>query len=453
MTCNIVLVGFTNVGKSTLFNKLVETDTAIVHSTTNFTRDRKCGILSLKSFNLNIFDTAGIELYCNTSSILQKSILEQTFIAIKEANLILLVLNVVDSITEQDKILVNMIRKKSKKIFLILNKIDMIQNNQYVCNDYYCLGIKDIFLISALKSLGLKTLKQHIKNWYLNILAIQSACTKKKIINKIKNDIISDIPIVIIGKPNVGKSTLFNTLLRKNRSVVYNAPGTTRDNIIDFIILRKVKYTIVDTAGIQKKNSSSIQFLSILKTLQSISNMGICILVVDYQDGFTKQDMWILNVIISSGKKILILINKSEKISLLEQKKIKQYLFLKYKFINLFNVHFISALYNIGIKKIFYLINKLNHQSNYVMKSSELTKIMYQAIQKYPPKFIQGKQIKLQYAHPGGYNPPIIIIHGNRLSHISKNYKRYLENFFQNHLSNIDYKIKIIFKNKYNPYI
>lgn len=452
MIFNIVLVGPTNVGKSTLFNTLVLKNTAIVHNTINFTRDRKCGIFNFKNYQANIFDTAGFELNYNKTSILQKSILDQTFIAIQESHLILLVLNIEYGITEENKILVNFVRKQSKKIFLILNKIDTIKNDQYKPNEYYCLGIKDIFLISALKSFGIVNVKQHIYDWCSENVKIQSHLMHKKI-ETTKNNIIENIKITILGKENVGKSTLFNTLLNRNRSIVYDSPGTTRDSITDTVIINQIKYIFSDTAGIRTKNNDSKQSLSILKTLQSITDANICMLVLDYYDGFTKKDIWILNTIMNSGKKILILINKSEDLSLFKKKQIKKYLFFQYKFINLCDVHFISALYGRGIKKIFCLINKLNKQSNYTMKSSELTKIMYQAVQKYPPKIIQGKQIKLQYAHPGGYHPPTIIIHGNRLSYVSKNYKRYLESFFQNHLNFIGYKIKIIFKNKHNPYI
>ncbi|QCI26187.1 ribosome biogenesis GTPase Der [Buchnera aphidicola] len=447
MVYNIVLVGSTNVGKSTLFNQLVGKNIAIVNDAMHFTRNRKCGIISFQEFNITIFDTAGIDV-CKNISILYNRILEQTFFAIQEADLIFLVLDVKKGVFEEGKILIQMLRKFSKRIFLILNKIDQVSKNQYQYHEYYSLGIKNIFLISSLTAYGIPQLKKYIKRWYMKFVLIQKSNT-----NDITDKVIKDISVAIIGRPNVGKSTLFNKLLQKNRSVVYDEPGTTRDSVIDSIVLDQIKYTIVDTAGIKKKNYHSIQSLPILKTFQSIVNVDICIIILDSYDGFTKNDMWILNIIIQSGKKILILMNKSEKLSILKRKKLKKDLLYKYKFINFFDIHFISALYNQGIRKIFFLISQLYNKCNNALRSRQLTEIMYQALQKYPPKMVKGKQIKLQYAHPGGYNPLTIVIHGSRLLYISKDYKRYLECFFQNHLNISGQKIKIIFKNKHNPYI
>ncbi|WP_343128195.1 ribosome biogenesis GTPase Der [Buchnera aphidicola (Takecallis taiwana)] len=452
MIFNIVLVGQTNVGKSTLFNKLINKNVAIVHHTINFTRDRQYGILHLKNSIVNLIDTAGIQLDTDNNNI-QKSILNQTFIAIREASLVLFVFNMKTGITEADKILLHRIRKQSKTIFIIINKIDTIQDYQYKFSEYFCFGIKEIFLISALKSLGISRLKNKIQIWYNQHILLPGNISCNNIIKKTNSNVLKNIMIALIGKPNVGKSTLFNALLKKQRAVTCNIPGTTRDSITDTIIFQKQKYVIMDTAGVRKKNNTSVESLSILKTLHAIANTHISILIVDYTDGFNKQDLWLLNVMIQSGKKILILINKSEKLSIVEKNKIRNYLYYKYKIIHCFYIHFISALYQIGIKKIFFLINKLNNNINFIMKSSELTKIMYQAIQEYPPKVIRGKQIKLQYAHPGGYNPPTIVIHGNQLMYISKNYKRYLINFFQDRLHLFGSIIKIIFKNKSNPYM
>lgn len=453
MVLNIVLLGRTNVGKSTLFNRLINKNISIVHHAINFTRDRQYGILHLKNSIINVIDTAGIQLNSNKDSILQKNILNQTFIAIRESNLILFVFNMQIGITEEDKILFEFIRKQSKKIFIVINKIDKIKNYHYKFSEYFCFGVKDIFLISALQSIGIQNLKNQIETWHNCHVLLPSYAKYDTIITQQSNNCIENIMIAIVGKPNVGKSTLFNVLLKKYRVVTSNVPGTTRDSITDTMIFQDKKYVIIDTAGVRKKHNNSIESLSVLKTLHAISNTYIVLLVIDYTDGFNKQDIWLLNIMIESGKKILILINKSEKLSLLEQKKIRDYLYWKYKMINYFYIHFISALYKKGIKKIFFLINKLNNNVNFIMKSSKLTKIMYQAIQEYPPKFMQGKQIKLQYAHPGGYNPPTIVIHGNQLIYISKNYKRYLINFFQERLNFFGSAIKIIFKDKNNPYI
>lgn len=449
MVFNITLIGKTNVGKSTLFNKLIKKNLAIIHDSFDFTRDRQFGVLKLKNQNVNIIDTAGFQFYNNQLDILKKNILNQTLIAIKDSILILFILNIKIGITEEDKIIINIIRKQSKEIFLIINKIDKIKNYQYIINEYYCLGIKNIFLISALKNIGLQNLKNKINHWIqsnIKLKYLNNFINKKKYF--INNRIIS-----IIGKPNVGKSTLFNTLLNKNRAITSHISGTTRDTIFDLVVFKNKQYKIIDTAGIKKKNKGSKESLPIIKTLQAISHSYISILIIDAKHGFNKKDIWILNIIINSGKILLILINKSENLSLIEKKKIKKYLYSKYRIMKFFYIHFISALYKKGIKKIFSLIDILIKKSNQKMKSSQLTKILYQAILKNPPALFQGKKIKLKYAHPGGYNPPTIVIHGNQLLNISKSYKRYLINFFQERLCLFGKNIKIIFKNTKNPYL
>ncbi|CAL4043726.1 GTPase Der [Buchnera aphidicola (Phyllaphis fagi)] len=442
----ITLIGKPNVGKSTLFNQLTKTNNALVSNHPNFTRDRKYGYLKFKKKNITIIDTAGINTFCNIKTEIEKKIINQTIIAINEANLIFFILNIHKEITYEDEETIKKLREKGKTIFLILNKIDKIKNYKYKLNEYYYLGIKYIIPISAKTKKGINILlKKYLNTWiesqYINTKSVEYEDVKKI------------IKISIIGKSNVGKSTLLNTLSNQNRVITCNIPETTRDSISIPIYFTGKKYIFIDTAGIKKNNNlESIQKLSNLQTLKSISQTHISLFVIDATQNISHQDLNILNIIINSGNSLVILINKSENLSLKDKKIIKEYLFSKNTLIKFIHIHFISALYHQGIEKIFQFIDESYIFSKKIMKTSQLTKIMNDAIHHHPPVLIKGKKIKFKYAHPGGYNPPIIVLHGNQISSISNIYKRYLINFFQKSLKLKGTPIKIILKKHINPY-
>ena len=453
----MVIIGKTNVGKSTLFNKLTKKNFALIHNIDHTTRDRKYGNLIIDNINLNVIDTAGIEQY-KKNNVLKNKIMHQTYQAINESHLVLFMINIQNHVTYEDMIFISQIQKKSKKIFLVINKIDSIRNYSYISHEFYNLGIKDIFFISAFKNIGIHDLKNKIKTWIecnvnSKLLTQQTNIYNTNILSDNNNTQEKKIIVAIVGKPNVGKSTLLNSLIDQDRMITHHIPGTTRDSITSEFSFLNQKYTIIDTAGINKVNCNQIQSLSVLQTLHAINISDIIILLLDAKETISKQDLWILNTILSSGKILLIFFNKSETLSLQDRKQLKSQLLFNSNTLKFFKIYFISALYKQGIKKIFPLIKITYYNTNKLMKSSQLTKIMYYAINQHPPENTYGKKIKLKYAHPGGYFPPTIIIHGNRISYLSNSYKRYLLNFFQKYLKFQNVSIRIIFKNLKNPYI
>lgn len=440
----VTIIGKTNVGKSTLFNKITKTHEALMHQDRNCTRDRKYYTLKMKKYVVKIVDTAGIEDFKYQKNTLQSEICEQTNIAINQSNIILFVLDVQTGIFEIDIKVINEIRKKEKKIFIIVNKIETIKKNHFILNEFYTLGIKNITFISAKKNIGIKTIIKKINMWISkNNNLYQNIIKKQKHYKDYEKIVLS-----IVGKPNVGKSTLLNILVNEKRSIIFNKPGTTRDPIHHTIKIFNKKYKIIDTAGLKKKNNDSIFSLSILKTLETISKSNIIIQVIDSKQSISKQDIWILDTIVRSGKPAIILLNKSEELYQYQKNNIKKILIYKYSKIKFFPIKFISTLYQQGTKKILNLCNNIYYNVQRVIKSNQLNKIMYNAINKNPPKLIYGKKIKLKYVHIGGYYPPIIVIHGNYLQYISKSYKKYLNNYFQNNLNIKGIIIKLIFKDQ-----
>ncbi|CAL4324638.1 GTPase Der [Buchnera aphidicola (Pterocallis alni)] len=440
----VTIIGKTNVGKSTLFNKITKTHEALMHQDKNCTRDRKYYTLKIKKYIIKIVDTAGIEDYKHKKNTLQSEICMQTNIAINQSNIVLFVLDVQTGILDIDIKIINKIRKKKKEIFIIVNKIETINKNHFILNEFYTLGIKNITFISAKKNIGIKTIIKKINIWILKNKNLYKDITKKQ--ENYKN--YKKIVLSIVGKPNVGKSTLLNILVNEKRSIIFDTPGTTRDSIHHTIKIFNQKYKIIDTAGLKKKNKDSIFSLSILKTLEIISQSDIIIQVIDSKQEISRQDIWILDTIVNSGKPAIILLNKSEKLNQYQRKNIKKILINKYTKIKFFPIKFISTLYQQGTKKILNLCNNIYYNIQKVIKSNQLNKIMYHAINKNPPKSIHGKTIKLKYVHIGGYYPPKIVIHGNYLQYISKSYKKYLNNYFQNNLNIQGIIIKLIFKDQ-----
>ncbi|WMY96036.1 MAG: ribosome biogenesis GTPase Der [Arsenophonus sp.] len=466
----IALVGRSNVGKSTLFNRLTKSRDALVADVPGLTRDRKYGRASLLGQEFIIIDTGGIN---GSEENVQLHIFSQSLLAIQEADIIFFLVDIDSGIIPLDYKFMKNLRSSDKEIYLLVNKTDGCNFNNIFSN-FCVLGIKNVYPIAALYGFGIFSL----------IKKVISSCYKKKIIDEIKlpvkfsnsfdflsrekKNVINNtqehpfdpfllpIKLAIVGRPNVGKSTLINTILCKDRVVVYDKPGTTRDSIDIPMERKQYKYILIDTAGVRKKKNITEKYekFSVIKTLQSIEYANVVLLVMDAKEGVFDQDLSLLDIIVHTGRALVIVMNKWDAISCRERKSIKSILNLRLTFIKFVKVHFISALNNSGIDHMFQSINESYLSATRRISTSLLTRMINIAEKKHQPPLIRGRRMKMKYAHAVGYNPPVILIHGNQLGDdIPSSYKRYLSNYFCKKLHMIGTPIRIEFKKNYNPYL
>lgn len=456
MIFKIALIGNKNVGKSTIFNYLTQTQQSLIlKKYKNVTRDRQINSFLLKNYKIEIIDTASF--FPSKKDILRREILTQNNLAISESDIIFFVVNAKIGLTYLDQEISKKLRKNKKIVILIINKIDQIKDLDYI-NDFYKLGFKNIFKISALNKKSLNIFKKN----FLFFLEKDKNLNKKiniSIKNSISKNINFTIKISVIGKPNAGKSTLINRLIKKkNRIITSKIPGTTRNTVLVSTVLNDIKYIFFDTAGIRRKSKiyDSLENIFIKKSIFTLKNSDFSILVIDAKENnVSKQDIVLLNLIYKFGLSVIILLNKWDLLNKKEQIIFKKNFLFRFRFIKNIKYFCISAIFTknirnlilISIKKIFFLKNKKN-------SSMFLTKILEKAIKCQKPISSKNNYIpvKLKYAHSGGINPPIIVIHGNRVQNLSQSYKKYLTNFFQSSLNLLGTPLILDFKNSYNPY-
>ncbi|CAL1329294.1 ribosome biogenesis GTPase Der [Candidatus Providencia siddallii] len=448
----LALIGRSNVGKSTLFNWITRTKDAIVSDYYGVTRDRKYGNFTLKGKKITVIDTCGID---NIKNIKNNEII-QSFLAIEEANIIFFVVDAKEGLTSTDKDIAKYLHKTKKKIYLLINKV----NNNIIIDNFYTLGISDMYYINSDK----KSLFELIKFCFMYFFKLknqQVLLNLKKEYHRIKKykknnkDIISYIKIAIVGKPNVGKSTLINYILKENRVITSDIPGTTRDSIYIQTNYKKQNYILIDTAGVRKRTKITgiIEKFSVSQTLKSIKNANVVLMLIDACLGVSNQDLLLSNFILKSGRSLIIVVNKSDKIKSLNFNLIKNNFYSRFSFIDFIRIHFVSALSGKGIDDLFLSINETYSLYNSNYKTSLLTRILKKAEEKHPLPFIYKKKIKMKYAHIGSRNPFTIIIHGRKLYDIPCNYKRYLICFFRRSLNIFGFLITISFKENKNPYV
>lgn len=466
MTPIIVLIGRSNVGKSTLFNRLTHTRDALVNDFPGLTRDRQYGYGEYEGHRFIVVDTGGID---NNKKGLDICISEQSFFAIEEADIIFFIVDCHSGLVTADYNIAKHIRnrKKSTITIIIANKTDGI-NADNVINDFYSLGMGEVFAISASHGRGINSILNKIilpiikkdlperlfkvnKNleFYYNKISILKRTKEDDLYMK-----LIPIKLAIVGRPNSGKSTLTNFFLGEKRVVVYDLPGTTRDSVYIPMIRNNHKYVLIDTAGVRQttKLTKISEKFSIIKTLESIKNSNVVLLIIDANIGISNQDMSLLKFILHSGRSIVIAVNKSDCLSNEEKNALKKILFYRLKFVHFVRLHFISALYGNGINSIFNSVNEAYYSSIKKISTACLTRMMHIAIKEYQPPIVNGRRIKPKYAHAGGYNPPVIIIHGTQVNNLPDSYNRYLVNYFRSNLDIIGSPIQIQFNETKNPF-
>ncbi len=433
----ISLVGRPNVGKSTLFNRLSKSRQALVSDYEGLTRDRQYAKISLSpNTSCTIIDTGGLT---NENSIIDNAIHDQVLSALDESDVIYFIVSNRDGITSLDIEIATQLRKLKKDIILICNKAEGL--NQSAAAEFFELGLGHPILISAEHNQGIDDL---IKTT-ITLLPENSAEDVQE---------VEGIAVAILGRPNVGKSTLINRILGQERVLAVDLPGTTRDTIFIPFERDQHKYTLIDTAGIRRKRSvdKKIEKFSIIKAIEALSESHVAILVLDAHEGVTEQDATLLGMIADKGRALLIVINKWDGLDDYQKSEVKRKLEVKLSFISYASIHYISALYGSGVGKLFSSILKSFEQAGSRFPTSMLNKTLESANEAHLPPPVSGKRLRLKYIHQSDIFPPTFTLHGNHLQKVPKSYERFLKNFFTKSLKLSNTPIRLEFKSGNNPF-
>ena len=435
MNESIAIVGRTNVGKSLLFNKLTKARKSLVADYHGVTRDINTGYMQYKNKNIYIEDTGGIPGSFDDFS---KLVINKASNSISKASLIVFVVSASDGLTNQDYDICKMLRKLNRQIILVINKCDLTKKSQPI-SEFYKLGIKEVFIISAKNNIGLDELRNR-----LIIIKSSKFIEQKNIFRRIS----------IVGKPNAGKSTLVNNLLNEERMIISDMAGTTVDAIEIPFTFKNNNFLLYDTAGITRKSKtlSTLQKFSIGSTLDTIKTTDICIFMIDAQEGVTKQDKTILNIIKKYNKAFIIVLNKIDNKSKQEIKELKKELEYFSNIVDNASIILISALNNINIKKLLHTVGKISYSIYKRYKSSLLTNILNLATDEHQPPMINNRRIKLKFAQQAKSDSLSIIIFGNQTDKLPVSYEKYLKNFYIDKLNLIGIPIKITLSKQKNPF-
>ena len=434
----IAIVGRPNVGKSTLFNRLTKTRDALVADMPGLTRDRQYGQGKVGDKPYIIVDTGGLGDEETAVDILMAGQAQQ---AIQEADHILFMVDGRAGLTAVDQSIARSLRKLGKPLSLVVNKSEGL--NQAIAADFYSLGLGEPQLIAAAHGENIDDLMSHALNNLPDAEIVDDLAANE------------GIKIAIVGRPNVGKSTLVNRMLGEERVVVYDAPGTTRDSIaIPFERFGK-HYTLIDTAGVRRKRSVNemIEKFSVIKTLQAIESANVVVLIINAQEGITDQDLHLLGYVIDAGRALVVAVNKWDGLTQDQREIVRTGLDRRLVFVNFAKIKFISALHGTGVGELYPLIEEAYLAATKDFSTSELTRLLEQAVATHQPPLVHGRRVKLRYAHPGGHNPPVIVIHGKQTSALPNAYKRFLESFYRKALKMNGTPIRLEFRDSANPYV
>ena len=458
----VALVGRPNVGKSTLFNRLTRTRDALVADFPGLTRDRKYGRAEIKGHEYIVIDTGGID---GTEDGVESFMAEQSLQAIEEADIVLFLVDARAGAMPADHAIAKHLRARQKATFLVANKIDGIDADSAI-SDFYSLGLGDIHPIAASHGRGVNVLIETVLDPIFHFANDQNEVLSEDELDDVLPESYDDIEdeaeslinqpikVAIVGRPNVGKSTLTNRILGEERVVVYDMPGTTRDSIYIPMTRDDREYIMIDTAGVRKRGkvTETVEKFSVIKTLQAIEDANVVILVIDAREGISDQDLSLLGFIINSGRSLIIAVNKWDGLSQDIKEQVKTTLDDRLDFIDFARLHFISALHGSGVGNLFDSIQEAYDCATRRVNTALLTKIMQMAQDDHQPPLVRGRRVKLKYAHAGGYNPPIVVIHGNQVEDLPDSYKRYLMNYFRRSLKIMGSPIRIQFKEGANPF-
>ncbi len=440
MLPTLVLVGRPNVGKSTLFNRLTKSRDALVADLPGLTRDRHYGRGVGASQPYLVVDTGGFEP--NTDSGILKAMAVQTILAIDEADVIIFIVDGRQGATPQDMEIANRLRRSKCPVLLAVNKTEGM-NKAVVSAEFHELGLGDPLSISSAHGEGVKDIID---------LALESFQVEEEPALDQTGDRVPKVAIV--GRPNVGKSTLVNALLGEERVIAFDEPGTTRDSISIDLVKNDKHYTLIDTAGVRKRGRvlEAIEKFSVIKTIQSIEEANVVILVVDAQEGINEQHAHVSAYILEAGRALVVAINKWDGLKEEERDWVKREIDRKLMFLDFAEFHYISALRKKGLPELFKSVDIAFKAAFAKLATPQLTRVLIDALQQHQPPISKGIRPKLRYAHQGGSNPPIVVVHGNHVDGVKDAYTRFLEKTFRRTFQLSGTPLRVQYKQGSNPF-
>jgi GTP-binding protein len=437
----IALVGRPNVGKSTLFNRLTQTRDAIVSDFAGLTRDRHYGNGRLGKHEFIVIDTGGFEP--DAGSGIFKEMAKQTRQAVAEADVVIFVVDAREGLSAQDHDIANELRRLGKPCLLVANKAEGMRDSAKLV-DFYELGFGEVHGISAAHGQGIRGLVE---------LALEPLGLPEDDEDG-EDEANKPVKLTVAGRPNVGKSTLINTWLGEERLVAFDLPGTTRDAIMVPFERNGQRFELIDTAGLRRKGRvfEAIEKFSVVKTLQAIESANVVLLLLDATQGVTDQDAHIAGYVLESGRAVVIAINKWDAVDSYQREQVQRQIEMRLPFLKFAALHFISAAKRQGLGPLWQSIVQAHKSATRKMSTPVLTRLLHEAVQFQAPKKSGMFRPKMRYAHQGGMNPPVIVIHGNSLEHVTDAYKRFLEARFRKEFDLIGTPLRIELKTSHNPY-
>ena len=437
----IALVGRPNVGKSTLFNRLTKSRDAIVADFAGLTRDRHYGQGRLGNREYIVIDTGGFEPTAESG--IFKEMAKQTRQAVAEADVVIFVVDARDGLSAQDHDIANYLRRLGKPTLLVANKAEGMRAGTQLA-EFYELGLGEVIPVSAAHGEGVRSMLEAA----LDTLHLPEPEEEPE------PDPNAPIRLAVAGRPNVGKSTLINTWLGEERLVAFDLPGTTRDAISVEFERNGQKFELIDTAGLRRKGKvfEAIEKFSVVKTLQAIESANVVLLLIDAEQGVTDQDAHIAGFILDAGRAVVLAVNKWDAVDAYQRELVQRSIESRLAFLKFAEIHFISAMKRQGLGPLWGSITRAHKAAQRKMPTPQLTRLLQEAVQFQAPKRSGMYRPKLRYAHQGGMNPPVIVVHGNSLEGVTDTYKRFLEGRFRKAFDLTGTPLRIEMKTARNPY-
>ena len=436
----LALIGRPNVGKSTLFNRLTRSRDALVADYAGLTRDRQYGFGKLGPVPYLVIDTGGV---AGGEEGIQELMVEQTVRALQEADVAMIMVDGRSGLTAADEHVAELARKHAKKTFLVVNKSEGL-DQAIAGGEFHGLGMGEPLAISAAHGDRISAL--------MDLVLEDFVAAEEDVSSEDEDD--DELRIAVVGRPNVGKSTLINRLVGEERLVVFDQPGTTRDSVSVPFERNDRKYELIDTAGIRRRSKvhETIEKFSIVKALQAIERAQVVVSVLDAHEGVTEQDVSLLGLVLERGRALVVVTNKWDGLTAHERKHVRDELDRRLPFLDFAERMTISALHGTAVGDLLPAVERAYAAATRDMSTTDLTRELESAVTTHPPPLVGGRRIRLRYAHQGGRNPPVIVIHGNQTERVPEAYRRYLINRFRKAFKLKGTPVRLTLKTGENPF-